>query len=152
MLIPRTLIFLTRGEQVLLIKGAAHKRLWAAKYNGLGGHIEPGEDILNAARRELSEEAGLSSSDLHLVGTVVIDTGQNPGIILFVFRGECPRGEPQPSQEGQLEWLSIERLSGLPLVEDLQVLLPRVLAQRAGDPPFNALYSYSAEGDLKISI
>ncbi|MDP3183744.1 MAG: NUDIX domain-containing protein, partial [Anaerolineales bacterium] len=53
MLIPRTLIFLRRGDSVLLIKGAPHKRLWANKYNGVGGHLERGEDVLSAARREL---------------------------------------------------------------------------------------------------
>ena len=130
MLIPRTLIFLTRGEHVLLIKGAAHKRLWAGKYNGLGGHIEPGEDVLSAARRELSEEAGLTSGDLRLVGTVVIDSGENPGILLFVFRGECPQGNRALSSEGELEWLPVDNLVGLPLVEDLAVLLPRVLEHR----------------------
>ena len=36
MLVPRTLIFLTRGDQVLLLKGAADKRLWAGLYN-VGG-------------------------------------------------------------------------------------------------------------------
>jgi len=61
MLIPRTLIFLTRGDKILLIKGAANKRLWANLYNGIGGHIEPGEDILSAARRELKEETNLTS-------------------------------------------------------------------------------------------
>ena len=53
-LIPRTLIFLTRGERVLLLKGAPHKRLWANRYNGVGGHIERGEDVLTSARRELA--------------------------------------------------------------------------------------------------
>ena len=38
-IIPRTLIFVTRGEQVLLLKGAEHKRLWANQYNGIGGHV-----------------------------------------------------------------------------------------------------------------
>ena len=61
MLIPRTLIFLRRGESVLLIRGAPNKPLWANKYNGVGGHIERGEDALSAARRELREETGLTA-------------------------------------------------------------------------------------------
>ena len=66
MLIPRTLIFLTRGDNILLIKGAVNKRLWANLYNGIGGHIESGEDILSAARRELTEETSLTSDNLGL--------------------------------------------------------------------------------------
>ena len=58
-LIPRVLIFLIRDNQVLLLKGSEDKRLWANRFNGIGGHIEPGEDPLSAAYRELFEETGL---------------------------------------------------------------------------------------------
>ena len=57
--VPRSLIFLFNDQdQVLLIKGSPEKHIWADKYNGLGGHIEPGEDILEGALRELAEESG----------------------------------------------------------------------------------------------
>lgn len=59
--IPRTLIFLVHGEEILLIRGAPTKRLWANRYNGLGGHVEHGEDPLSAAKRELREEADRKS-------------------------------------------------------------------------------------------
>ena len=60
LVVPRVLIFLTRTtgagvQEVLLLKGAPTKRLWANKYNGLGGHVEATEDVYAAARREVHE-------------------------------------------------------------------------------------------------
>lgn len=150
--VPRTLIFLRRGTQVLLIRGAAHKRLWADLYNGLGGHIEPGESALKAAQRELEEEAGLNCVNLYLSGVLNIDANTNQGVVVFIFSGDLEHGEPRPSPEGLPEWIEPDTLSTRPLVEDLYILLPRVLAQRESDQPFFAHSYYDADGKLHIEI
>ena len=148
MLIPRTAIFVRRGDSYLLLKGAPTKRLWAGKYNCLGGHVEQGEDVLTAAKRELLEETGLEAN-LWLCGTVIMDTGQNPGICLYVFSGECTVGEPKPSKEGAAEWVQIEALGELPVAEDLPILLGRIHKMKRGDVPF-AARSFYDDGDNLI--
>ena len=147
-IIPRTAIFLRRGEAYLLLKGAPSKRLWASKYNGLGGHIERGEDALSAAKRELLEETGLSA-DLWLCGTLIVDAGEI-GIGLYIFSGECPDGEPQPSREGTAEWVERESIGHLPVVEDLPVLLAKIYTMKPGDMPFSARSYYDDEGRLVV--
>ena len=147
MLIPRTAIFIRRGDEYLLLKGAPTKRLWADKYNGLGGHVDRGEDILSSARRELLEEAGITA-DLWLCGTVVVDAG-DVGICLFVVVGENAQGEVRGSKEGTPEWVKKEALSHLPVVEDLPILLWRIDQMNRGAPPFSAR-SFYEDDELKL--
>jgi 8-oxo-dGTP diphosphatase len=151
MVIPRTLIFITSSDKVLLLKGSPRKRLWAGKYNGVGGHIERGESALVAARRELFEETRLEIHDLWLCGTVLVDVEEKLGIAIYVFRGVYEGGAIKPSSEGTLEWIPISDLKEYDLVEDLFELLPRVLKLSKGDAPFAARYYY--EGDqLRIEL
>ena len=146
--IPRTAIFLRRGDSYLLLKGAPTKRLWANKYNGLGGHVEREEDVLSAAKRELLEETGLSA-ELWLCGTLIVDSGET-GICLYFFSGEYSSGEPRPSAEGLAEWIPFKRISEIPVVEDLPVLLAKIHGMKRGDPPFSARSYYDEQDKLIV--
>jgi 8-oxo-dGTP diphosphatase len=150
MLIPRTAIFVRREDKYLLIKGAQTKRLWAGKYNGIGGHVERGENIHFSAQRELLEETGLFA-DLWLCGTVIVDAGDvSAGICLFVFCGDNAQGEIKASEEGSVEWVKKEAVLHLPVVEDLTALLDQIHNMKRGDPPFSARSYYDENENLKI--
>ncbi|MCB0135429.1 MAG: NUDIX domain-containing protein [Caldilineaceae bacterium] len=158
LVVPRVLIFLTRTtgagmQEVLLLKGAPGKRLWANKYNGLGGHVEATEDVYTAARREVKEEAGLDVAALMLRGVVTIDTGfdehgRRPGVLMFVFTGEAPAQAVSPTREGTPEWVPVAALAEYPLVDDLYALLPRALSGAF----FYGHYSPQPDGTLHYAF
>lgn len=150
--IPRSLIFITQGERVLLIKGAPHKRLWSNRYNGLGGHIEYGEDIYTSAERELSEESGLVGVRLWLCGVILVDASQDTGIGIFVFKGQYNGSKIKGSKEGKLEWVPADKIMEYPLVEDLYELIPRVMKHSLGEAPFAGRYFYDENDQLQIQF
>ncbi len=133
--VPRTLVFVTYNDEVLLIKGAPDKKIWPGLFNGIGGHIEKGEDILTSAKRELLEETALKDVTLKLKATIMIDVNDDQGIGLYVFLGKSNTRQVQNSAEGKLEWVKLDRISEYYLVEDLYTLIPLLF-----DKTINFLY------------
>jgi 8-oxo-dGTP diphosphatase len=150
---PRTLCFVTHGDDVLLLRGASDKRIWPDKYNGVGGHVRSEEDVFTAARREIREETGLRVYDLRLRGVINIPVDvENNGVLLFVFTAMAATREVLASEEGTPEWVPLDEIDRLDLVEDLPLLLPRVLAMGPDEPPFYALYTYDGNDELVVTF
>jgi 8-oxo-dGTP diphosphatase len=129
-----------------LLRVGAHKGAWAGRLNGIGGHIEAGEDPRDSALREVAEESGLVARDLRLVGSVLIDVGKSPGIGLFVFVGKAT-GEPRSGSEGESLWVPLEKLGQHPLVEDVPEILPLALRCYQDRTTFTAIYRFNPDGD-----
>jgi 8-oxo-dGTP diphosphatase len=151
--IPRTLIFLfDRKNRVLLIKGSPTKRLWAGLYNGIGGHVKSGEDILESAYRELREEAGIKNVLLRLCAQIMVEVSPQVGVAIFVFKGEYPNEIFTSSSEGSLSWVNMNELHKMPLVEDLPLLIPKVFAHEPTSSVMIGKYVYGVDGDLKVLL
>jgi len=125
--ILRSLIFIFFENELLMIKGASNKKNWANLYNGIGGHVEQGEDILSSARRELYEETGIECDLLENRGSIIIDMDQNEGILIFIFAGNTDSKSVRSGTEGELQWIPVDQISDFPLVGDLYTLIPKVM-------------------------
>lgn len=144
---PRTLTFLLNAGDVLLIKRSSTAHLFPGMYNGVGGHVERGEDVLAAAQREVREESGLDIPDLSLRCLLHVDEGADrPGVLVFVFVGYTRRRDVTPSGEGELRWVPLTQVGKLNLVPDLPSLLARVAALPAGTAPVFARSLITPDG------
>lgn len=149
--VPRTLCFIQNSDDILLMKRAPHKRIFPNRYNGVGGHIERDEDPYSSARREIFEETGLDVQDLRLCAVYNIDAGEASGIMLFVFVGYSDRREVlSDTEEGTLHWVSQHDLAQLDLVEDLPLILPRILNRPENAPPLFVHVSYDANDQIQM--
>jgi len=149
--IPRVLCFITHGDDVLLLRGAPDKRLWANRYNGIGGHVEPGEDIYSAARREIQEEAGIPITELRLRGIITVAPERDePGVLLFVFTAQALSRDVQASAEGQPVWVARNQIGALDVVEDVPVILKWALEMKPDDPIFAARSFRDERGNIRL--
>ena len=105
------------------------------KYNGLGGKLEAGEDVVACIRREIREEAGLECLSLRLRGTVSWPGFGKHGEdwFAFVFLIDRWAGEPlTENPEGSLSWIDRDRVLELPLWEGDRHFLPLVFDPAVG--------------------
>jgi 8-oxo-dGTP diphosphatase len=99
------------------------------KYNGLGGKLEAGEDIVVGMKREIREEAGIECDKLELRGTVSWPGFGKDGQdwFGFIFRIEAYTGAPfAGNDEGTLVWVERDNILDLPLWEGDRYFLPLV--------------------------
>lgn len=91
-----------------------------------GGHIEPGESIVEAVIREMKEETGLDIKQPRLCGVkqFPIEGGR---YIVFLFETEQFEGVLNSSDEGTMHWVNAKDLSSVNLVNDFDDLLEVML-------------------------
>ena len=132
------------GDSVLMVHRIARKGdEQFGKYNGLGGHMKPDEDIATCMVREIREEAGIEVLSMQLRGTVNW-TGFGAAAedwIAFIFRIERFQGEPAASnEEGPLEWVERTRIADMPMWEGDRLFLPLVFDKNSR--PFHGYMPY----------
>ena len=94
------------------------------KWNFVGGKIEDGEDITAAAKREAEEETGLKLHSIAFRG--IVKWNNQDG--MYVYYSNDFTGELQSSNEGIVEWKSIDWINeSKDVVSNIPYFLPSIL-------------------------
>lgn len=124
--IPRTMCLVFDGDKVSLIKASKEKE-FHGYYGPPGGHIEKGESVIENAEKEILEETGLQVKNSKLRGVVHVSGFYGKEIMLFVVSSEYKSGDLISSREGTPEWISIDKLDSVNLMEDLKPIIKHVI-------------------------
>jgi 8-oxo-dGTP diphosphatase len=118
-----------RDGNVLICERPHHKRhggLWEFP----GGKVERGESDLDAVRRELAEELGVT---VVRVGEVEFSREDAGSEFVIQFIRAWVEGEPQCLEHASVAWMPLERLCELPLApSDRAYVAYRIGAGAAG--------------------
>lgn len=117
------LCLIHRGDLLLLQN--RKKSDWQG-YTLPGGHIEPGESIVESVIREMREETGLTVRNPRLCGVkqFPIEGGR---YLVFLFETEDFEGTLRSSDEGEMTWIDRDRLAQYQTVDDLEEMLDVML-------------------------
>jgi 8-oxo-dGTP pyrophosphatase MutT (NUDIX family) len=141
------LVFLRREGEVLL---AMKKRFGSGRWNGAGGKVEAGESEEAAARREVSEEIGVTVGVLREVAQLVFyfaDNLEDPlqNIHCRVYMCDEWEGEPAESEEMAPQWFDETAIPYDEMWPDDRYWLPEVLAGKYVEATF-----LFGEGDVVL--
>ncbi|MEK7606177.1 MAG: 8-oxo-dGTP diphosphatase [Patescibacteria group bacterium] len=102
-----TLVLVHQHPKVLL--GLKKRGFGEGRWNGFGGKVEEGETVEEAARREVSEEVGLTLNDLDKVGILKFEFEDDAKELeVHLFRAEDISGEPMETEEMKPEWFHVD--------------------------------------------
>ncbi len=144
-IINSTLIHLERDGKYLMlhrtkIEGDYNKDKWI----GVGGKFEPRESPEDCARRETFEETGLTIGDMDYRGIVTF-IYRDITEYMHLFSTKDFSGKIKTCDEGELEWVDIDKICTLPIWEGDKIFF-RLLEQKV--PFFSVKLVYDDDGNL----
>lgn len=123
---PATLVFVMRGDEILLINKKTG--LGKGKVNGPGGKVDPGETPEACAVRECQEELGITVFNLEYCGQHRFQFVDGYSIHVWVYRTRDFAGVPVETREAKPLWVPLDEIPYEQMWEDDHLWLPMVIA------------------------
>lgn len=94
-----------------LLLGMKKRGFGTGRFNGFGGKLQSGESIVEAAIRELEEEAGIRALDLEEAGVLDFSfSGKEEIMEVHIFRVKSFSGEISESEEMRPQWFNLKEI------------------------------------------
>ena len=119
-----------RPDHKFLITKRVMTKAWAPGcWEVSGGAAQAGEESLEAVLREVKEETGYTLTSYRFRGIVTFVSGSGVTEYMSLFTADGFKGEEIPCDEGDVEWVEIDRIGELNLWEGDRIFL-RLLVER----------------------
>ncbi|MDL2235044.1 8-oxo-dGTP diphosphatase [Christensenellaceae bacterium OttesenSCG-928-L17] len=133
-----TWMILRKADKILL--GYKKCRFGAGKWNGIGGKVDPGETIEQAAVREMQEESNVTPTKFEKVATITFDqliyNGTKGRSVMHCFIATEWQGNPTETEEIRPEWFDISQIPYDEMWIDDTYWLPTILEGKKVEATF----------------
>ncbi len=124
-----TLCIIYQHPRILL--GMKKRGFGAGRWNGFGGKVNKGENIVEAAKRELLEEAGIVIDKAEYVGILDFSWKDKPELLeVNIFKADNFNGEPVESEEMRPQWFHIDEIPFSEMWQDDKYWFPLFLKNK----------------------
>ena len=117
------------GKYLMLHRNVKENDVNEGKWIGVGGHFEADESPEECLLREVKEETGYTLTSYRFRGIVTFVSGSGVTEYMSLFTADGFKGKEIPCDEGDLEWVEIDRIGELNLWEGDRIFL-RLLVER----------------------
>ncbi len=125
-----TLCYIKRDHQYLMLHRTVKKNdVNKDKWIGVGGHFEEDESPEECLLREVKEETGYTLTSYQYRGIVTFISGNGVTEYMSLFTADGFEGELLPCDEGELEWVDIDKVQELNIWEGDKIFF-RLLKER----------------------
>jgi len=119
---------LTRADGKVLVQNRRDPNWGGLTFPG--GHVEPGESLVDSVIREMQEETGLIIRHPKLIGSKSWMQKDGSGrYLVLLYTATEYEGELHASEEGDIAWMTIDEMRAGTLVDGMELYFDVYLGQ-----------------------